>query len=330
MSLFKHIGTFIHSRWTNRVLLSATVFFVARYMHKITDLDAIGKIHLSPVWVTAAVAAYLGYLIYYSILWYILTLKNNNNLPFGQTLAVWMYSIFGKYLPLKILGLAYRIAVYKKQTSAPASFITQLCYAEMLSSIIGGSLFSMLLLAVSSSGSALLSSNKLYTQMAITALLLLFFLPAVQKKTFELALKLMGRKLTEFHFNNNTALGMVIGYGFGWILPGLSLFALARAMNPELAVSMLIPIIVLNTIASISGVISIFAPCGIGVREGILLIGLSTMLPGTQAAALTIISRLVTSGMEMAGIGASFLYLEKHDIGISIKSVKPEQEPKDL
>ena len=133
----------------------------------------------------------------------------------------------------------------------------------------------------------------LRTALSWAVALLLFFLPVVQKKALGLALRLVGRELSGFHFSTATAAAMVAGYGAGWVFPGVSLYCLALSINPGLDPANALPIIILNTIAGISGVISLFAPCGIGVRDGVLLFGLSAMMPGAQAADQDVLDELL-------------------------------------
>jgi len=104
-----------------------------------------------------------------------------------------------------------------------------------------------------------------------------------------------------YSFLNQNASIVIIS----WILQGLAFFLIAQAFfeipNPSLPY-----FIGGNAIAFMIGLISIFAPAGIGVKEGILYVVLIQTLPSSEVAILVLIWRIFTTVLELMLAGISF------------------------
>jgi uncharacterized membrane protein YbhN (UPF0104 family) len=55
------------------------------------------------------------------------------------------------------------------------------------------------------------------------------------------------------------------------------------------------------------GILSLFAPGGLGVREGVLLLALKLVLPAAVAAVIVLAARLWTTAGELICVGIVFL-----------------------
>ena len=60
-------------------------------------------------------------------------------------------------------------------------------------------------------------------------------------------------------------------------------------------------------ISSTLGLLALFAPSGLGVREGVLVYLLSLIMPSTVAVILSILTRLWMSFIEIGGMGVVYL-----------------------
>lgn len=59
-------------------------------------------------------------------------------------------------------------------------------------------------------------------------------------------------------------------------------------------------------ISAIMGILAIFAPSGLGVREGIILAGLMLIMPESDAAVISVISRLWQTIAELTLASGAF------------------------
>ncbi|HSX15543.1 MAG TPA: hypothetical protein VLF40_02025, partial [Candidatus Saccharimonadales bacterium] len=95
------------------------------------------------------------------------------------------------------------------------------------------------------------------------------------------------------------------------IINGLSLFFIAKAVDPSLAYSNIIFAMGAGSLAGAASMLAIFAPSGLGVREGIQLVLFSLIMPKELALAVTIITRLWSVGVDFAFFGLSRLIAGK-------------------
>ncbi len=101
------------------------------------------------------------------------------------------------------------------------------------------------------------------------------------------------------------------------LVTGLSTWCMARAVAPLDIVSIL-PIVSINAMAGALGVLALFAPAGIGVREGVFLVMLSQFVGEESAALLTICLRLlqIITDVLMAALGMAIFRLVRKRAGV--------------
>ena len=81
-------------------------------------------------------------------------------------------------------------------------------------------------------------------------------------------------------------------YGVGAILSGLSLFFVAKAVDPSLGYSDVLFVIGVGNLAGALGMLAVFTPSGLGVREATQLALLSLIMPTEFALVVTVTTRL--------------------------------------
>lgn len=104
-----------------------------------------------------------------------------------------------------------------------------------------------------------------------------------------------------------TVLRGVFLYAIGALMSGLSLFFIAMAIYPELGFSNTIFVMGVGNLAGAVSMLAVFAPSGIGVREGIQLTLLSIIMPTELALLVTITTRIWGVVMDVAFFGIAKL-----------------------
>ena len=103
---------------------------------------------------------------------------------------------------------------------------------------------------------------------------------------------------------------------------GLHGFALTRAIAPASDVS-LIAVVAVFVLAWVAGYVVFFVPNGVGVREVVMVAGLSAQMSPASAIAIAAASRLVYLAADaLAGLLAGTAYGRR-----SLQSRNPDQEP---
>ncbi len=110
------------------------------------------------------------------------------------------------------------------------------------------------------------------------------------------AILISGKKLRPVqHWLQFLAVGFLITLvyvGF-WILYGLSVFVLVRAVSPVESQNLAIRVISGFALSWLAGFFAIFVPGGLGVREGVLIIILEPAIGGVPAIFVSFMSRFV-------------------------------------
>jgi uncharacterized membrane protein YbhN (UPF0104 family) len=78
-----------------------------------------------------------------------------------------------------------------------------------------------------------------------------------------------------------------------WILYGLSVFVLVRAISPAESQDLVMRVISGFALSWLAGFFAVFVPGGLGVREGVLIIILEPVIGGVPAVFVSFMSRLV-------------------------------------
>ena len=138
--------------------------------------------------------------------------------------------------------------------------------------------------------------------------------PPIFNRIFALAYKLMRGKTMD---NSSLASGKTIAYGSSLYLlnacmNGLSLFFIAKGFDPGLSYSNILFVIGAASLATAASMIAVFAPSGLGVREGIQLVLFALIMPKSLAVAVTVAMRLWSVGTDFAFWGISRLAVGKH------------------
>lgn len=118
--------------------------------------------------------------------------------------------------------------------------------------------------------------------------------PPIFNRIVSLAFKILRKKSVskEDLASNRTITQGAFLYIIGAFLSGTALFFIAKAVYPELGYSDMLYVIGVSNLAGAIGMLALFAPSGLGVREGILLTLLSIIMPTELALTVTVVSRL--------------------------------------
>jgi uncharacterized membrane protein YbhN (UPF0104 family) len=133
--------------------------------------------------------------------------------------------------------------------------------------------------------------------------------PPVFNRLISLAYRLLRKKEIDPDdlASNKTIFQGASLYIIGALLSGTALFFIAKAVYPALGYENTLYVIGVSNLAGALGMLAIFAPSGIGVREGILLTLLSVVMPPEFALLVTVVSRLWDVAMDGIFFGSTKL-----------------------
>lgn len=147
-------------------------------------------------------------------------------------------------------------------------------------------------------------------------LVAVLLVPALLNRVVALGLRLLRRAPLEHELSGRAVLSSGGLFVLAWLVFGVHTLLLARAvagpgaLHPDLAAAA-----VTGYALSVAlGMLTIILPAGIGAREGLLTLILSTVLPTPAAAAVAIVSRFVVTVIDVVAALAGWLYARRHHL----------------
>ena len=243
----------------------------------------------------------------YSFIWHYITLKNQCSISLKKDIVIWFLAEIGKFIPGKIFLLAGKIYYYNLAGKSKIKVV--FCfYLEIICALIAGFLiflFSLLFINI----------DFLNHYKGIVYFFLIVFSIAIHPKLIELILNFGLRSFRSatiiVDIRYIDILKITIFYVLNYILFGTGLYFL---ISSTYHISMTyIPFIsgafsLAN--ANVIGILSLLAPSGIGVREGILILFLKTIVPNSIAGFAALLARIWATVPELVLILLAFIYLK--------------------
>ncbi len=252
--------------------------------------------------VPATVLLCVHFLIY-ACLWHELTVANKTAIGRGEAIRVWFYSLLGKYVPGKIFLWAGRVLPYRQAghgiKRVTACFIIEMAFQLLAACIIG-------LVALAYAQDSPLQGYRQAAWLLIVVLAAMIH-PRVLQTLLNFALKLLRREPLTIQIKVRQMLLLFLGYLANGLVLGASFLLFVKALYPVGADQFLYLTAAL-LVAGLVGVLSVFAPGGLGVREGGLLLALSVIMPQPAAAVIVLATRIWTSAGELLCVSITFIH----------------------
>ena len=213
----------------------------------------------------------------------------------------------GKYLPGGIWPVASRMALapragVRRHTMLVASAL------ESAVSVTGGSLLFLIALLF---GAQSPNQTPVWTALGVLVAAGIFLHPAVLRAVIGWSMRLLQIEGDVPYLSPLAAMGLVLYYSMTWIVGGFAFYIFARALFTDPGAS---PLAYAGYFAAsaIVGLLILFAPGGIGAREGAMLLLLSGPLGPANAAVVALASRVWTSLTELLLSGCAVVLPYRH------------------
>jgi glycosyltransferase 2 family protein len=220
-------------------------------------------------------------------------------LPLSEAIPIFMIANLGRYVPGKIWQIAGLAALARGKGVAPAT--------AAASAVLGQGIA---LVAASAVGlGALLAGPESYRRWgllgaaAVLATIALLSVPGVFRRLAHAWFRL-ARTDAPSDLGMRHGLRWLVLYAGNWVLYALSFWVLSRSLGLDGA---LLPVASAFAAAYVLGYVMVFAPAGLGPREGFLIVFLTPHVGAAPAGVLAIVSRLWTTGVELVPAGIFWL-----------------------
>ncbi|HET7604019.1 MAG TPA: lysylphosphatidylglycerol synthase domain-containing protein [Gemmatimonadales bacterium] len=262
--------------------------------------------HVRPLYLLGAV---LLVLVNYAILiqaWRVMLAGWRQSLPFFESVRVWVVSGLGKYVPGKVWAVAGMAVMAQRGGVAAWAATASAVVLQALSVGTGAAVVGL-------AGSARLQAEAPWARIALISLIVasaaglaLLLWPPVTRRLLQLV------RVSAPPEGSPGVRAVAVGLAanlVAWISYGTSLWLLAHGLLdvPTLSLRVAIGAFAASYVA---GLLALFAPGGIGVRELVFLLMLDGVVGPGIAAALAIASRLLLTLTEI-GTALPFLILQR-------------------
>lgn len=245
----------------------------------------------------------VAYFVGRSLLWHQITVRNGITFPLRRAIPVWFYSALGKYVPGKVFTLLARLHFYGKENCSAGRI--SLCYfLETVFTLLAYILTALLALVLA-------GIETLQNFQPALIVLLIVFAASLHPRILSFAINLFRRiehkEPIKLDIRYRDMVGFVGMYTLNWFVMGAGFFLLTGAIYSVEPRS----VIYLSgafSVASLAGILSVFAPSGLGVREGVLAVALAPVLPTSVGVIIALVSRVWFTIGEFICIGVALVY----------------------
>lgn len=255
-------------------------------------------LHIRIEWMLAAFVVNLAYVGLYAQLWVRLADHSGLRLPTVDAYGITFRALAFKYLPVRIAGIGYRLWAYQRYGGWSTARIVAALYGESALVFISAAL----LLGLSSPwiGWAGLGLGWLPLVGALVLLTGLALMPQAAEWMAERT-KWGAKEIRQVAAGARLALSgqFLVRYLAAWLLLGGGLWLTIAALGQGLSGRNLLACLWAYPLAGLAGMVALFAPAGLGVREGVLALALGTILPPGEAALTALAARILILGAEV-------------------------------
>ncbi len=227
----------------------------------------------------------------------------NHRFSFTNAFQILYISNLAKYIPGRIWQLSSAI-YFLYRSGIPPEEAAAISLLAQLTTIVAGTMIALSALAfwlnALNEGVIVLASGILFALSLMVFILFPSWWIATLNRTFQL----LKRPPLQLNYSRRLILKYILLYLGAWLILGSAFFALVLSLYP-VAWSLLPLVIAAFVLAYLFGYLVIFVPGGLGIRESILVLTLSFILPVSVATAAALLSRVLFSLVEFLFAGVS-------------------------
>ncbi len=305
-------------RWVVQIaVIGAIGFFLVRTVVRNWQEVANFSWQFNPWLLAASLILLAGTLFYMIVLWRWLLARLGSRIPLKSAFRIFSLSSLGRYLPGKVWQVVGMVYLGKREGVRPEAGVWAALLAQILA-VLSGILivvFSFLieqerLLTPLLERIGVLQRVSLWWLILPLAAILILLHPRILAWATNLLLKILKRAPIRFELSYWGLLGFFLLYIISWLLYGTAFYLFLTSVNP-LPITDWILVTGGFAGAYIVGLLAIFVPGGLGVREGLLAVFLAGLVGSGVAVALSFGQRLWFTAVELTFVAISLIFLRR-------------------
>ncbi len=290
-------------------LIAVIIFFLGRSLvSNWSDLTA-EDVDIQPALLVVSTLPAAAAIILMAFIWrqIVTYLAGSDQANLNQLPKIFLYSWVGRYVPGKVAYVVGRFVLGRTVGVSGPVLVGSIAYENVLLMMTGAAFATLTLLPILAIESESVLPYLALPFVAVGGAVVLH--PRVLGWVIRLGARLLGRELPEESWLLSpgrmarlTALFLIahLVNGVGFYLLVISVTSYSPRYLPFAAGAF--------ALAGIVGLISVFAPAGIGVREGVLVAILQTTMPLELAVFISVAARLWSTIIDVVLVGGCFAY----------------------
>ncbi|MBN2379138.1 flippase-like domain-containing protein [candidate division WOR-3 bacterium] len=308
-------------RWVIQIaVIGAIGFFLVRSVvcnwQQVTAFDW----RFNPWLLAASFALLCGTLFYMILLWRGLINRLGSKIGLGAAFRIFSISAMGRYLPGKVWQVVGMVYLGKREGVHTGAGVWAAILAQLLA-VLSGVLVTLLAFLVEQERllTPLLERIgwerlSLWWVLVPVVLMLVLIHPRILQKLTNWLLRLFKRPSVQFSLSYPGLLAFFILYFLSWVLYGTAFWLFLFSVH---TVGLSDWVLVTGGFAAayIVGLLAVFVPGGLGVREGLLALVLGGLVGEGVAVALSFGQRLWFTAAELTFVAISLIFLRRKKDG---------------
>ncbi|MFN8634746.1 MAG: lysylphosphatidylglycerol synthase domain-containing protein [Chloroflexota bacterium] len=267
--------------------------------------------HLQPLPIAVGFLLMLGSSTATALLWLTIFRGLGGRIGTAEGVRIFLVTNIGKYLPGKVMHAAGRVALLQGHNQSASIGVTSVL-VELALSLLGAALLSAISIPILLQGQVLTVNLDWLSWLSYLALPagLIGLHPKVMGPLLRFLSNRLPGKATELCTDlppYRTILLLLVAYVASWVMMSVALFATSHTVVGALGWEHLPAVSGIAALSYLFGLAVPIAPAGLGAREGLMTLLLSTMMPAPAAAVTSVLYRIVTISAEMLAAGLSIL-----------------------
>lgn len=308
-------------RGAQAVLAVAIAYFVYRSVSTQLSTSKFLELHFSPIYLVAAWAAIaLYYMLFAGGLMFVIR-SLGYRVAYRDIFKLSFAANLGKYLPGGFWQVAGKVAM-AKQAGVDRHAALVATAVESAVSVTGGLL---VFLGMTLAGAPFPPGYPKWPLYVLVVGILVALQPPIFARVVALGMKLLKIEGEPPHLKFHQIALLVVYYAFIWLVAGLGFWLFTRSLTSDPGASWL-AYAGFYAAASVGGLLVLFVPAGLGVREGFLVALMGPVVAGGAATAwiVAFAARVWSSAMELLLSGTA-VALPFKSRGASGRPTEPEE-----
>lgn len=303
---FRQLVQKIPRRVISVIFVVAILLFLFFYIKSI-DFHRLSHLHFTWWWLILGSIIALLYRFMAVYIWRVIlrSLGTKTLPPFSVMSDVFAKAWMARYIPGTVTWVAGRI--YLASTyGISKSRLTVSSLLEGGMQIVAGIVIALPMIGFDSHARHLSFGLKLLV-LVISLGCLLALMPPIFNRLLHVAHVVVKREKPghELRVNGKAVIRSFLLFALASVITGAASFCVARSIDPKLNYNLFFYLVGSFSLAGALGIATPFLPSGIGVRDGVLLVLLSFVMPKELALAITVLSRLWSVAVDAAFFGVA-------------------------